>query len=315
MKYQGKTLSNDSTSRQVNETELKKELHQKTAIVKENKILKQQLQKMIKEKNCNFKFIELVQRQNNSIEQIMQGIPKILSESWLHPEITCARALFEGKEYRTPKFKTSPWKQAADIIITGEKVGILEVYYEKQMPPLDEGPFSKEERALLDSLARRLGKIAERHKTKKQLEAEKVALNNKNIALGEVLARIQDEKNHIHKDIQANIDKIIMPIIHTLEMNISPENKKIVDQLRENLKEIVSPFSSRLSKEFISLTPSEINICNMIRNGLSTKEIARLRHILPATVSKQLENIRKKLKLANTKINLVTYLNTYMNNL
>jgi len=288
-------------------------LHKLKELAHENRVMKNQLLRMIKEKQCNFKFIELVQF--NPMEKIMQGMPRILAESWQHHEVACARVLFKDREFRTENFKATRWKQATDVFANGSKIAQLEVYYTKKMPTRDEGPFLKEERALLDSLARRLGKIAERHHFKKQVEAEKAALNNMNIALREVLAKIQDEKNHIREDVQTNVDKIIMPLLHKLEMNLSPAEKKPVGLIRENLKKITSPFSSRLSREFTSLTPAEINICSMIKNGLSTKEIARLRHISPATVSKQRESIRRKLSLANQKINLVAYLDTYMNGL
>jgi DNA-binding CsgD family transcriptional regulator len=60
------------------------------------------------------------------------------------------------------------------------------------------------------------------------------------------------------------------------------------------------------------LTPVEVQTCNMIKNGLSTKEIAKLRGISPATVSRHREHIRKKLGITNKKVNLATYLNVLM---
>ena len=58
----------------------------------------------------------------------------------------------------------------------------------------------------------------------------------------------------------------------------------------------------------MELTPAEVAITTMIRNGLSTKEIAQLRCISGATVRRHRENIRRKLGLKNRKVNLVTYL-------
>ncbi|MFK7825461.1 MAG: helix-turn-helix transcriptional regulator [Oligoflexales bacterium] len=56
------------------------------------------------------------------------------------------------------------------------------------------------------------------------------------------------------------------------------------------------------------LSPKEIQICNMIKNGLTVKEIAQMFHLSPRTVDKHRENIRKKLGLKSKKINLATYL-------
>jgi DNA-binding CsgD family transcriptional regulator len=82
--------------------------------------------------------------------------------------------------------------------------------------------------------------------------------------------------------------------------------------LKRNLEEIVSPFTNKLSKEFMILTPVEVQICNMIKNGLSTKEIAKLRGISPATVSRHREHIRKKLGITKKEVNLATYLSALM---
>jgi len=56
------------------------------------------------------------------------------------------------------------------------------------------------------------------------------------------------------------------------------------------------------------LTPTEVNICNLIRNGLQTKEIARMRGVSTATIKRHREHIRRKLKIANSDVNLATYL-------
>jgi DNA-binding CsgD family transcriptional regulator len=64
-------------------------------------------------------------------------------------------------------------------------------------------------------------------------------------------------------------------------------------------------------KKFATLAPAELQLCNMIRNGLPSKEIARIRHVSPVTVSRQRENIRRKLGITNTGINLTTFLCTF----
>jgi DNA-binding CsgD family transcriptional regulator len=78
--------------------------------------------------------------------------------------------------------------------------------------------------------------------------------------------------------------------------------------LRDNLEELTSSFVTDLSRKFQSLTPTEIQICSMIKNGLRTKEIAELRRISPATVNRHRERVRSKLGITNRDINLATYL-------
>ena len=90
------------------------------------------------------------------------------------------------------------------------------------------------------------------------------------------------------------------------------EGKKYIDMLRTNLDELTSPFVSHLSRTYRSLTPTEVNICNMIRSGMRTKEIAQIRGVSPGTINRHREHIRRKLNITNSEVNLMTYLQSSM---
>jgi DNA-binding CsgD family transcriptional regulator len=193
------------------------------------------------------------------------------------------------------------------------------MFYLEERPPADEGPFLREERALLDAIAERIGTAAMRisgeqelQETNKLLNVERKALQESNAALRAVLARIEEEKQEIYKHVRMNIDKILMPILHAFSLELPRAQRKYIEMLRTNLEEIASPFVSRLSSASLSLTPTEITICNMIRSGSRTKEIAQFRGVSTATISRHREHIRRKLKIANTGVNLVTYLQSNM---
>lgn len=270
------------------------------------------LRERVKELNCLYGVSRVVEHCGRSVDKLLQGIVDLLPGSWQYPEVCCARVILEGREYVTAKFSTSDWKQSAGIGVGGEPAGVVEVYYLERMPELDEGPFLKEERLLINALAERIGKAVERIRAERQLEVERASLQNMNIALREVLARVQEERSELARAIQANVDKIVMPILDALESELSVEQRQYAVLLRRNLGEITSPFADELSHAFTSLTPAEIRICDMIRRGLSTKEIARLRGSARATVSRHREHIRSKLGIANESVNLTTYLNTFM---
>jgi len=121
-----------------------------------------------------------------------------------------------------------------------------------------------------------------------------------------------EEKLKIRKDIQANVEKVLMPVIYALLTEVPAPQKRYVELLRDNLMEITSPFIQQLTNKYHSLTPTEIGICNMIRTGLRSKEIAQTRGVSTATVSRHRERIRRKLGLANSDANLTTYLQTTM---
>jgi len=198
-------------------------------------------------------------------------------------------------------------------------MGEVEVFYLEERPPEDEGPFLREERLLLDAIAEQIGKTAVRisaeqelRELNKQLTVERKALQEANAALSAVLERIEEEKMNINKNVQANVEKILMPILYALSLELPRSQKKYVEILRTNLEEITSPFINHLSRRFLSLTPTEIKICKLIRNGMRTKEIAQIQGVSMATINRHREHIRGKLDIVNRDVNLATYLQSSM---
>ncbi len=270
------------------------------------------LRKRVKELNCLFQVTEVINACGDSLDALLQGIVDILPESCQYPGNACARITFGGKEYRTGNFRKSPSKLAVDILVAGEKAGVVEFFCLKEKPAAGENPFLKEERSLIDTVAARIGRNIERIQARRRLLAEQSALQEKNIALREVLAGIRDEKKELGRRIVSNVEKIVMPLLYALEQELPQEQRKYVELLKGSLEDITLPFADRLSKDFASLTPTEIRICNLIGRGLSTKDIARLQHVSPATVNKHREHIRRKLGITNKDVNLAAYLENFM---
>jgi DNA-binding NarL/FixJ family response regulator len=277
------------------------------------------LRERIKELNCLYGISQLAERNLHSIDRLLQELVNFLPYSWQFPEITCTRILFNGKTYTSDNFKVTNWRQSSQIYMYHEPVGEVGVFYLEECPPSDEGPFMKEERALLDAIAEQIGTIATRisaemelEETNRQLTVEHKALQESNTAMRVVLSRIEQEKQEIRQDISINVEKILKPILHAMVLQLNPVQKKYAEVLESNLDQIASPFISRLSSSFGSLTPTEVSICNLIRAGMRTKEIASLRGISEATISRHREKIRHKLKLTNTEANLATYLQSGM---
>jgi DNA-binding CsgD family transcriptional regulator len=277
------------------------------------------LRERIKELNCLYGVSQLAERNMYSLDALLQELVNFLPYSWQYPDITCARILFKGTTYTSDGFKVTNWRQSSRLYMYHEAVGECDIFYLEECPPADEGPFLKEERALLDAVAEQIGTIATRisadlelQETNRQLTLERQALQESNTAMRIVLARIEQEKEEIHQDIRTNVEKILMPILQALGSQLPPTQKKYTEMLQANLEEITSPFISHLSSSYHSLTPTEIAICNMIRNGLRTKEIAQIRGISTATINRHREHIRRKLKLTNSEANLATYLQSSM---
>jgi len=132
------------------------------------------LKERIKELNCLYNISLLVEEPDISLEGILQGVVGLLPPAWRYPDITCARISFGNKEFKTDNFRTTAWKQSADIVVKGDKAGTVEVYYLEEKPGSYEGPFLEEEKDLIKAIAERLGRIIERKRNEELLrESEK----------------------------------------------------------------------------------------------------------------------------------------------
>lgn len=160
-----------------------------------------------------------------------------------------------------------------------------------------------------DDLERRVRERTEELATiNETLEVERESLRQKNIALNEVLAQIEQGRRELGVQIQANINRIALPILKSLETRVDQSGQQYINLLRTSLGEIAAPLTRELEKRFADLTPRELEICHMIRNGLNCKDIAATFNTALQTVLKQRAAIRKKIGIANKKVNLETFL-------
>jgi len=132
-----------------------------------------ELNERIKELNILYAISEIFEKNDISLEEVYEKVVNLIPLSWQYPEITCARITMEGKKYETTNFKKTPWKQTSNIIVDGEIIGTIEVCYLKEKPEIDDGPFLKEEKNLINEIAGRLGLITERKRAEKSLQMEK----------------------------------------------------------------------------------------------------------------------------------------------
>jgi len=277
------------------------------------------LQERIKELNCLYEIDRMAEHHHDSMRKFLKNLVEFIPLSWRYADIACACIVFQKENFKSKYFKWTQWRQSSNIIVHDELMGNVTIVYLKKQPAADEGPFLKEERTLLEAIAQRIGEIFDRITTQKELREnnrqlllERKALQETNAALRIVLSNIEDEKKRIYENFRLNIEKVIMPIIHALMPGISKRNRKYMEILSRNLEEITSPFISSNIMLFHNMTPTEVNICNMIRNGLRTKEIAQLRGVSEATINRHREHIRKKLQITNEQVNLTTYLQSFI---
>ncbi len=146
-----------------------------------------------------------------------------------------------------------------------------------------------------------------------ELSKQKQSLEQKNYALREILAQIEIEKNSIKDDVMANVEKLVFPILMKLRRKGTALDKQHITLLEYNLKEITSGFGRAIGDHRWKLSPREIEICDMIKKGLSTKEMSGLLNTSLRTVDNHRNRIRKKLEISQKSINLTSYLQSLDN--
>ncbi len=142
--------------------------------------------------------------------------------------------------------------------------------------------------------------ITDRKKAQKLLE-------EKNIALRELLSQIEHRKISMREQIMFNLDTLIRPYLKELKKKSTKIEQKQITFIEDSLQKMVESFGPTLHRNIEKFSPKEVLICNMIRKNLPNKEIARLLKISPLTVGTHRNRIRKKLGLTRAS-NLTVYL-------
>jgi pyruvate,water dikinase len=117
------------------------------------------LQERAKELTCLYRLNEICNRPQASLDEIFRDVIDILPPGWQYPAECRARITADGAVYEPSGLIGTPWVQAAPIRVQGQVIGSVEVFYVEPMPASDEGPFLKEERKLIDTVAERLGQL------------------------------------------------------------------------------------------------------------------------------------------------------------
>ena len=157
-------------------------------------------------------------------------------------------------------------------------------------------------------------KRAEEHlmKTKEELENKSKNLEETNIALKVLLEHQDKDKKNTEKNILENIKTLVLPYIEKLKYSLFHENQNTLLKIIEtNLTEIIKPFATKLTNKVISLSPTEVLVAKMVKEGRTGKEIAEIMQISDNTVKEHRSQIRRKLGIKRKKVNLRTYLQSF----
>lgn len=264
------------------EIEVIEEFAQTMGVIMLNQYSQAALQERIKELTCLYNMSQISEPIDLSIEDLLYRIMELIPPACQYPEITQTRILLDGYDYSKPEFQGGRHKLCADIVVNSKKRGVIEVLYTKKCPKLDEGPFLKEERKLIDTIANELAVILKR----RDAAEEKINLKNqlhhadRLATVGELAAGVAHEINEplgsimgfaqlaskchgVPQQVEKDLEKIVKSSLHAREivkklMSFSRDtlSEKKGTDINQLVEESIYFFKSRCHKEGIELSIS-----------------------------------------------------------
>ncbi len=199
------------------------------------------LRERVKELTALHKTARIIQDETRPVESVLEEVVSLLPPAWQYPGITSAKIRLGRWEVATPGFKDSEWKQEASFSTRGGAQGLIQIVYHKLCPAAFEGPFLKEERDLIDSLAEMMRSYLQ-HKLaddalqkahddlENQVKARTRALEKANQALQEQIAEYKKAELRIE-----NYQKQLRRLASELSLAEARERRAIAEDLHDHI--------------------------------------------------------------------------------
>ena len=142
-----------------------------------------------------------------------------------------------------------------------------------------------------------------------ELEIRTLELEETNFALKVLIERREQDKRELEEKVLGNVKTLVDPYLRKLrETDLTPTQNIYLQILESNLKDIISPFLRNLAMKYTGLTPKEVQVATLVKDGKNTKQIAELIDTTVRAVEFHRHSLRDKLDLRNKKVNLRTFL-------
>lgn len=152
------------------------------------------------------------------------------------------------------------------------------------------------------------------HRREADLVTRTRELEEANIALTVLLKKREKDKETLGEDLAANVHSAVGPFLQKLKgSRLDEEQQRNLRLLEQSFGEIVTPFIKDLSSAYLGLTPTEIQVATLIKQGKSTKDIAEILNLSINTVMSHRYKVRRKMGLLQSKTNLRSFLHSIIN--
>jgi PAS domain S-box-containing protein len=127
----------------------------------------------------------------------------------------------------------------------------------------------------------------------------------------EMLTLIEKEKQSISENFKNNLVLILSPLLDQLRISADSHQQEVLKMMARRIEYVGREIGivGGLDAAGLNLTKRQILVCEMIRDGMTSKEIAKVLNCSPSTVNNHRNAIRRKLNLSGKSANLQAFLN------
>ena len=145
--------------------------------------------------------------------------------------------------------------------------------------------------------------------SQEKLHDQKQGLEEANVALKVLLKQREEDRRELEKRFLTNVKGLVLPYVEKLKnAPLKTKDRALVDIIEAHLRDIITPLMHNLANANILLTPQEMHVATLVKDGKTSKEIAELLIVSEATVNFHRKNLRTKFGLTNQQTNLRAYL-------
>lgn len=242
--------------------------------INKRKQLAHKLNERVKELKCIYGIASISEKPMATLDKLYQEAVNLLPSGCQYPEITCAKITINGKKYETENYRDSPWKLSSDIKVLGAKIGKVESIYLKKRPVLYEGPFLREERLLIDSIAEQLGTITQRMQAEEKLREYRDYLEEmvkkrtaEMVKTNELLKEEIIERERAEEKLQE-----LYRLEQKLRRELEEQMEQKIEFTRALVHELKTPLTPMLAASELLITESQqgplLNLSEKIKRGV-----------------------------------------------
>lgn len=223
---------------------------------------------------------------DSSVTGFWEGFPRGLSRDPVEGEIQIVRS--DGSAVQV-------WRKGVALLdADGNVTGVLA--YDRDIT----------DRRRAEDLLRR-----HRDHLEKLVQERTSSLEEANTALRVMLKTADQVKSEIEENVLFNVKQFVLPYLEEIKRtDLGERQRSYFEALEKSLDQVTSPFLHGASTQYLTLTPTELMVANLIKQGRTTKEMAEMLSMSARTVETHRYNIRTKLGLKNSTVNLRTYISS-----